>query len=84
MDDGIVARLLPIEHYGDLHNQLKTITLRAFFREYEVDIVLLAHLVDQIQKVLFLDLSCLQILRLAMSLDTQLPLLFFFGQFLFI
>ena len=78
LDDGIIARLLPIEDYCNLHDQLQTVTLRAFLRQYEVYIVLLAHPLDQIKKVLFLDLSCFQIFGLASSLHAQLPLPFFF------
>ena len=64
LDDGIIARLLPIEDYCDLHDQLESVTLRAFLRQYEVYIVLLAHPLNQIKKVLFLDLSCFQIFGL--------------------
>ena len=57
LHDGIVLWLLPREDDSDLHDQLETVIFSPFFGQDEVNVVLLAHLSDQVKQVLFLDLT---------------------------
>ena len=55
LDNRIVRRLLPVQHDGDLHDQLQGVSLRTRLWQDEVDIVLLGHLINEAGEVLLLD-----------------------------
>ena len=74
----VIARLLPIEHDSNLHQELQSVSICPIFRQNEVNIVLLAHPVNDIEKVLLLYLPRLYILLLPLLLDRLLSLFLFF------
>ena len=72
LHDSIITRLLPIKDDSDLHYEFQSVSLCPIFRQNEIDIVLLAHSFDYIEKVLLLNLPRLYIFLLSQLLKRLL------------
>ena len=72
LHDSIVARLAPVEHHCDFHNQLHCVPIAPRLGQNEINIVLFAHFIDDLKEILLLYLPSLIVLDLPYCLERGL------------
>lgn len=65
LDDGVVARLPPVQNYGDFHNEFKRISFRSILWQNKIYVIFFTHAIDDVQQILLLDLSGLIVFLIA-------------------